>query len=113
MATRRRVQAEGGNESPGGYRGTLRRYAVDGARAALNRLRQEILVIERTFPELVTAERRVGGVAATTGQRARKMSAAARKAVSARMKKYWAEAQEGRREAEEITRRVLTQFARF
>ena len=81
MAKRRR---DGGNESPGGYRATLRRYAVDGARAALNRLRQEIQIIERTFPELVTAERRVGRVAATTGKRARK-------AVSARMRKYWAE----------------------
>ena len=88
---KRRLQAGGGNESPGGYRVILRRYAVDGARAALNRLRQEIQVIERTFPELVTAERRVGGVAATTRKRANRMSAAARKAVSARMKKYWAE----------------------
>ena len=91
MAKRRQVQAAGGNELPGGYKNTLRRYAVDGARAALTRLRQEILVIERTFPELVTAERQVGRVAATTGKRARKMSAAARRALSARMKKYWAE----------------------
>jgi hypothetical protein len=88
MARRRR---DGGNESPGGYRETLRRYAVDGARAALNRLRQEIQIIERTFPELAVAERRAGRMVATTGKRARKMSAAARKAVSARMRKYWAE----------------------
>ena len=90
MAKRRR-QASAGPEHPGGYKETLRRYAVDGARAALNRLRQEIVVIERTFPEHVAAERQVGRIAATTGKRARKMSAAARKTLSARMKMYWAE----------------------
>ena len=73
-----------------GYADTLRRYAIDGASAALTKLREEIAVIERTFPELTTSKGR-GKIVATTTKSARSMSASARKAVSARMKKYWAE----------------------
>jgi hypothetical protein len=71
----------------------LRELARTGAEVTLNRLRAEIIAIERAFPELQLrqgrrAVRRSLGEATT---RSRKMSAAARKAVSARMKRYWAE----------------------
>ena len=71
----------------------LRELARSGAETALNELRAEIVAIERTFPELALSKRRralrKSLTRATT--RARTMSAAARKAVSARMKRYWAE----------------------
>ena len=71
----------------------LREWARTGAEAALKELRAEIIAIERTFPELALprARRILRQSAKTAGGRARTMSAAARKAVSARMKKYWAE----------------------
>ena len=71
----------------------LRELARTGAEVTLNRLRAEVIAIERTFPELRLPQgrralrRSVREVTART----RKMSAAARKAVSARMKRYWAE----------------------
>lgn len=68
---------------------TLRQYAVDGAHAAMARLRQEMEVIERTFPELSTASGRKSIVAGVE-ESASRMSAAGRKSVSLRMKKYWA-----------------------
>jgi hypothetical protein len=71
----------------------LRELARTGAEAALKRLRAEIIAIERTFPELALPKRRralrSAVKQATTGTR--RMSAAARKAVSERMKRYWAE----------------------
>jgi hypothetical protein len=71
----------------------LRDLARTGADVTLNRLRAEIIAIERAFPELrLPAGRRALRRSlqnATT--RTRTMSAAARKAVSARMKRYWAE----------------------
>ena len=73
----------------------LKHLAKAGAEATLTRLRQEVEAIERTFPELSSAKGRAR-VVASTGRKARNMSAAARKAVSARMKKYWA----ARRKAE-------------
>jgi hypothetical protein len=71
----------------------IREYARAGAAAALNELRAEIIAIERTFPELALPKRRraIRTSLAKAERRARTMSAAARKAVSARMKKYWAE----------------------
>ena len=71
----------------------LRELARTGAEVTLNLLRAEIIAIERTFPELRLrqgrhAARRSLQAAAT---RTRTMSAQARKAVSARMKRYWAE----------------------
>ena len=71
-------------------RDQLKHLARAGAEATLARLRDEIAVIERTFPEFSTSRGRKKA-AQTAGRRARTMSAAARKAVSARMKKYWAE----------------------
>jgi hypothetical protein len=71
----------------------LRELARTGADVTLKRLRAEIIPIERAFPELrLPAGRRALRRSlknATT--RTRTMSAAARKAVSARMKRYWAE----------------------
>jgi hypothetical protein len=56
-------------------------------------MRAEIIAIERTFPELALPQKRraVRRSIATVRTRARRMSAAARKAASQRMKKYWAE----------------------
>jgi hypothetical protein len=71
----------------------LRELARTGAEVTLRRLRAEIIAIERAFPELALPRRRralrMSLRNATT--RTRKMSAAARKTVSARMKRYWAE----------------------
>jgi hypothetical protein len=71
----------------------LRELAKDGARATLARLRAEIIAIERTFPELALpgSRKALRKSVATARKRTKRMSAAARKAVSQRMKKYWAE----------------------
>ena len=70
----------------------LRELARVGAGHAIERLRAEIVAIERTFPELKLPTRRAVVRAATqVTKRTRRMSAAARKAVSARMKRYWDE----------------------
>jgi uncharacterized protein with WD repeat len=71
----------------------LRELARTGAEVALRHLRAEIIAIERTFPELALPRRRRAfrqSVQQATDRTSR-MSAAARKAVSARMKRYWAE----------------------
>jgi hypothetical protein len=59
----------------------------------LSQLRAEIVAIERTFPELALPKRRREARRAikTARTQSRQMSAAARRAVSQRMKKYWAE----------------------
>ena len=71
----------------------LREWARGGAEAALRQLRAEIIAIERTFPELALPKTRraVGRTLNTARRRGRQMSAEARKVVSQRMKKYWAE----------------------
>ena len=71
----------------------LREWARAGAEVTLKQLRAEIIAIERTFPELALPKTRrtVRRSIKTARRRARAMSAAARKAVSERMKKYWAE----------------------
>jgi hypothetical protein len=69
----------------------LRELARGGAEAALKQLRAEIIAIERTFPELAQGQRAVRQSLNRAKKGGRRMSAAARKAVSARMKKYWAE----------------------
>jgi len=75
----------------------LRRLARLGAIARLEQLRQEEAAIRGEFPELFGRGRREGGAVAasapaagTRRRRRRKMSAEARKAVSERMRKYWA-----------------------
>lgn len=74
----------------------LRRLARLGAISRLEQLRQEEAAIRAEFPELfgrgrgraVTAARAAG---AGRRRRRRAMSAAQRKAVSDRMRKYWAD----------------------
>ena len=69
----------------------LREMARTGAETTLNQLRAEIVAIERTFPELAVGRQRLRRSFKTAEKRTRTMTAAARKAVSKRMKKYWAE----------------------
>jgi hypothetical protein len=77
----------------------LRRLARLGAMARLEQLRQEEAAIRAEFPELFGRGRqaRGGGAraprkgATARASRRRRMSAANRKAVSERMRKYWAE----------------------
>jgi hypothetical protein len=81
-------------------RSELQRLAQLGAKARLEELQQEEAAIRRAFPGLVGRRpgRRAGpghpaGASrpAATRRRRSNMSAAARKAVSIRMKRYWAE----------------------
>ena len=82
----------------------LQQLARIGAKSRLEELRREEAAIRRAFPDLFGARGRrstaVGAVSAQTDggaaagrggrRRRRTMSAADRKAVSERMKKYWA-----------------------
>jgi len=64
-----------------------------GAKARLEELRQEEAAIRKAFPDLFSGRGRQKTMGAAAGAAPKKrshMSAAARKAVSARMKKYWA-----------------------
>lgn len=71
----------------------LRDLARSGAETVLKNLRAEIIAIERTFPELAIPQKRraVREAFQSARKRVRTMTAAERKAVSDRMKKYWAE----------------------
>lgn len=71
----------------------LRELARNGAETVLKQLRAEIIAIERTFPELAIPQKRraVRDAFQSARKRVRTMTAAERKAVSDRMKKYWAE----------------------
>jgi hypothetical protein len=79
----------------------MRRLARLGAMARLDQLRQEEAAIRAEFPDLFGRRRRraagpdaAESTAMPTGARKssdRKMSAANRKAVSERMRRYWAE----------------------
>ena len=71
----------------------LKELARTGAEHALKHLRAEIIAIERTFPELALPRRRraLRRAVKTAANRTRRMSAAARRAASLRMKRYWAE----------------------
>lgn len=74
-------------------RDELQRLARLGARARLEELQREEAAIRHAFPDLFRGGRRrkAAAPAAAGGRRRRGMSAAARKAVSVRMRKYWAE----------------------
>ena len=76
----------------------LRELARAGAEATLDRLRAEIVAIERSFPELGLPRRRraLRRSLKQATNRTRRMSAAARKAVSERMRRYWAERRKAR-----------------
>jgi hypothetical protein len=71
----------------------VRELAKEGADKLLRQLRAEIVAVERTFPELALPQRRrqVREAVQEARKRTRTMSAAAKKEVSKRMKKYWAE----------------------
>jgi hypothetical protein len=86
----------------------LNSYARRGAEARLTELTQELDSIYSAFPDLRSGRPGRGGrraqatvtaspAAAPVARRRKGMSAAQKKAVSARMKKYWAE----RRKAKE------------
>lgn len=69
-------------------RSELVRFARTGAEARLQSLEAEIQTILRLFPDL---RKRGSSSGNSVGpRRGGRMSAAARKAVSIRMKKYWA-----------------------
>ena len=75
-------------------REALQRLARLGAKSRLEELKSEEAAIRRAFPDLFGRGRgRQAAAAPAEGgpRRRRGMSAAARKAVSLRMKKYWAE----------------------
>jgi len=76
----------------------LRDLARSGAETVLKQLRAEIIAIERTFPELAIPQKRraVRDALQKARKRVRTMTAAERKAVSERMKKYWAERRKAR-----------------
>jgi len=76
----------------------LRELAQAGAEAALRQLRAEIIAIERTFPELALPRRRraLRQSLKQASSRTQHMSEAARKAVSERMRRYWAERRKAR-----------------
>ena len=69
----------------------IREYARRGAQARAMELRAELANIYRAFPELRRTEPAVASERPRRTRRGRKpMSAAQRKAVSQRMRKYWA-----------------------
>ena len=71
----------------------LKNLARVGAEQTLLRLRAEIIAIERTFPELALPKTRraLRRSLKQAAGRTRRMTKAARNAVSQRMKRYWAE----------------------
>ena len=80
----------------------LKSYARRGAEARLRELAEEAKLLLKVFPDLRASFdedelpvnfilKRGARRAARGGRKRSKMSAAQRKAVSARMKKYWAE----------------------
>jgi hypothetical protein len=71
-------------------RDVLQQLARLGAKARLGELRSEEAAIRRAFPDLFGGRGRQSSADGAEPRRRRGMSAAARKAVSARMKKYWA-----------------------
>ena len=75
-------------------RDELQRLARLGAKSRLDELRREEAAIRRAFPDLFGRGRgrQTAASAGAGGRRRRRgMSAAGRRAVSIRMKKYWAE----------------------
>lgn len=80
----------------------VKRFALIGARARLDELRAEIASLVKAFPELAQGaaatrktKKRASAVPAGNAKRGRKRRAAVmsddqKKAVSERMKKYWA-----------------------
>lgn len=76
----------------------LRRFAIVGARARLAAIEAEAAALVKSFPELrkddkgeSKASKTVSSTSAPVRRRKNRMSAEGRKAVSERMKRYWAE----------------------
>ena len=71
----------------------LKALARDAAAKTLKQLRAEVIAIERTFPELALprTRRAVRRSLKTVRKKSREVSAGAKRALSLRMKKYWAE----------------------
>jgi hypothetical protein len=70
----------------------LKEYARRGAEARISELTQELAAIYRAFPDL--RQGRAAAPPRTTGgaiRRRKPMTAAQKREVSRRMKKYWAE----------------------
>ena len=82
----------------------LRSLALVGARARLSTLQAEVASLLATFPQLRSGRLARGGSAGGDAAprkgkkpgRKRPMSAAEKKAVSERMRKYWAERRAGK-----------------
>jgi hypothetical protein len=63
-----------------------------GAQARLDEIRREEAAIRAAYPDMFSGRRgRPAAAAAAVVRKRRTMSAAGRKAVSERMRKYWAE----------------------
>jgi hypothetical protein len=73
----------------------LKSYARRGAEVRLGELKEEMSAIYAAFPDLRSARRGAPNGESTSSlaprRRRRRMSAAQRKAVGERMRKYWAE----------------------
>lgn len=80
-------------------RDEMRRFARLGALRRLEELRKEESAIRSSFPELFRKGSRPQAVAGavTRVRKAYRMSAEAKRAVSERMKKYWAERRKAKR----------------
>jgi hypothetical protein len=68
----------------------LKEYAKRGAEARVAELTAELSEIYRTFPGLRAGRAAAAGSSAAKRRRRKPMTAAQKKAVSVRMKKYWA-----------------------
>ena len=68
----------------------LREYARRGAEARVRELTLELAAIYRAFPDLRRLSPAGGAAPAGKVRRRRSMSAAQKREVSRRMKKYWA-----------------------
>ena len=82
-------------------RNELERLAKLGAKSRLDELKREEAAIRSAFPDLfsVTRGRKAAKAVAAPAKRTRKrrkMSAAEKRSVSERMKKYWAERRKAR-----------------
>lgn len=67
----------------------FRRLAALGARARIAEMQDEVARIRNQFPELTGSHETPTSTAAPVRKRRRRMSTAARKAVSTRMRAYW------------------------
>ena len=81
-------------------RDQLKRLARLGAQSRLTELRKEETAIRKAFPDLFRGGRGAkpapAAAPAKRTRKLRKMSAAEKRAVSERMKKYWAERRKAR-----------------